>query len=171
MPTPTLAQTSRAQLARKNLIHHSFEAPLDDFAGVGVSLHERLHHEFCLLIGNVWRDGRDIRIRMGVDPNGSVCAQSSCRKRAWFQAAQWIQSRTEGRRHIPLCSSYPNCSVNEVRELLRGGRHLDIVVSYVFEQVREIHLLLLIGSKRKSRLLSDDRQDRLMVEFGVVQTI
>ena len=62
-------------------------------------------------------------------------------------------------------------AIHEMTHLLRRGRHLDVLVRDILEQGRQIDLLLIGAAERRARLLPHDRDDRLMVELGVVEAV
>ena len=62
-------------------------------------------------------------------------------------------------------------AVDQVRDLRGHRRHLDEVARDVLEQRDEVDLLLVAGAERHARLLAHDRDDRLVVELGVVEPV
>ena len=62
-------------------------------------------------------------------------------------------------------------AVDQVRDLPRRHRDLDELARDVLEQRAEVDLLLVAGAERQALLLADDRDDRLMVELGVVEPV
>ena len=63
------------------------------------------------------------------------------------------------------------CAIDEMTDLRRRHRDLDELVGHVFEQGRQVDLLLIAAAEAGARLLADDRHDRLMVELGVVEPV
>jgi len=56
-------------------------------------------------------------------------------------------------------------------DLLGHHRHLHELVGDILEQALKVDLLLVVPAESGSGLLADDRQDRLVVELGVVQPV
>ena len=65
----------------------------------------------------------------------------------------------------------PHGPVDQVPDLHRRRCHLDVLVCDVFEQRREIDLLLIRAAQSRPRLLTHDRHHRLMIELRVVEAI
>jgi hypothetical protein len=62
-------------------------------------------------------------------------------------------------------------TVDDVTHLLRRHDHLDVLARDVLEQHGKIDFLLVAPAERRPRLLPDDRDDRLVIELGVVETV
>ena len=62
-------------------------------------------------------------------------------------------------------------AVDEVPNLRRVRRHVHELVRDVLEERRQVHLLLVVAAERGHRLLTDDRDDRLMIELRVVEPV
>ena len=62
-------------------------------------------------------------------------------------------------------------AVDEVADLGRLHRHLHVLVRDVLEQRSEVDLLLVVAAEPGPGLLADDRDDRLVVELGVVEAV
>jgi hypothetical protein len=62
-------------------------------------------------------------------------------------------------------------AVDEVLRLLRRHQDLDELRRDVLEQRLEVDLLLVAAAERHRLLLADDRDDRLVVELGVVEAV
>src|SRR3954452_21223663 len=75
------------------------------------------------------------------------------------------------RRHRSLGQSDPGGPVDEVPDLSGVRGHLHVLVGYGFEEVREVHLLIVGAAQSGTRLLTDDGEDRLVVLVGVVEAI
>ena len=58
--------------------------------------------------------------------------------------------------------------VDQLTNLRRLRRHMDVLAGDVLEQRDQIDLLLILAAERDARLLPDDRQYRLMVHLRVV---
>jgi len=56
-------------------------------------------------------------------------------------------------------------------ELFRHRGHLHMVVGHVLEEADEVDLLLVFPAERAARVLSHDRDDRLVVGLGVARRI
>ena len=74
-------------------------------------------------------------------------------------------------RRRSLGERYPHGSVDEVADLTRLERHLDVLVRHVLEQAEQVDLLLVVAAQTKPGLLADDRDHRLMVELRVVEPV
>ena len=73
--------------------------------------------------------------------------------------------------HGALGERDPHRAVDQVADLAGLGGHLHVLVRHVLEERGEIHLLLVVAAEAEPGLLADDRDDRLMVELRVVQTV
>ncbi len=62
-------------------------------------------------------------------------------------------------------------AIDGVSHLLRCRRHVHIFVPDVFEQADQIDFLLVMSAERRAGLLSNDCDDRLVIELRVVQTV
>jgi hypothetical protein len=62
-------------------------------------------------------------------------------------------------------------SIDQVPHLLGSGRHLNVRSGDVFEQAEQIHFLLVAAAQGCARLLADNRDDGLVIQLRVVQTV
>ena len=62
-------------------------------------------------------------------------------------------------------------AVDQVADLRGVASHLHVLVRHVLEQREQVDLLLVVAAERRARLLADDRDDRLVVELGVVEAV
>ncbi len=65
----------------------------------------------------------------------------------------------------------PHGAVDQVADLAGLGGHLHVLVRDVLEQRGEVNLLLVVAAEAEPRLLADDRDDRLVVELGVIEAV
>jgi hypothetical protein len=65
----------------------------------------------------------------------------------------------------------PHGAINEVADLLGRRRHVDVLVRDIIEERNEVDLLLVMTAQGRAGLLSDDGDNRLMVQFGVEQSV
>jgi hypothetical protein len=62
-------------------------------------------------------------------------------------------------------------AIDEMPHLLRIGHHVHKFVRDIFVQRDEIDFLLVLAAERRARLLSDDRDNRLMIHLRVIEAI
>ncbi len=62
-------------------------------------------------------------------------------------------------------------AVDQLADLRRLGRHMDVFAGNILEQGDQIDLLLVMATQRSARLLADNRQHRLMIHLRVVEAI
>ena len=98
--------------------------------------------------------------------DGSVLVR---RRRDRFLGGDVVGDNDAGDR--ALVEGDANGPVDEMAHLHRIGRHLHVLVRDIFEEGGQVDLLLVASAKRGQCLLSDDRDDRLVVELGVVETV
>ncbi len=72
-------------------------------------------------------------------------------------------------RALIACDAYG--SIDEMPHLLRHAHHVHVLVSDILEQRDEIDFLLIVAAKRRTLLLTDDGDHRLVVGFGVVEAV
>jgi len=77
----------------------------------------------------------------------------------------------DDRRDRPLRARDAHRAVDEVRGLPGIHADLDVLVRDVLVQGGQIDLLLIARPQRHARLLAHDRDDRRMVELGVVEAV
>ena len=71
----------------------------------------------------------------------------------------------------PFRSGNTNSSVDQVPYLRWGRGHVHIFMGHVFEQREKVNFLLIIPSESSTGLLSDDRHNRLVIQFRVVEAV
>ena len=74
-------------------------------------------------------------------------------------------------RHTALGFGDAHSAVDQLADLRRLCRHMDIFAGNILEEGEQIDLLLILAAKCSARLLSDDGQHRLMVHLRVVEAI
>ena len=74
-------------------------------------------------------------------------------------------------RDRPLGASDPHRPVDQVPDLGGGARRLHVLAGDVLEEGLQVDLLLVAAPDRRTRLLPDDRDDRLMVELRVIEAV
>jgi hypothetical protein len=79
--------------------------------------------------------------------------------------------RHDHTRDRPLRQRDPHRAIDQVPDLRRLHRHLHVLVRDVLEQRHEVDFLLVVAAERGPRLLSDDGDDRRVVELRVVQAV
>jgi hypothetical protein len=62
-------------------------------------------------------------------------------------------------------------AIDQMAHLLGCGAHVDVLAGHVLEQRDEIDLLLVMAAERGALLLADDRDDRSVIELGVVKAV
>ena len=70
--------------------------------------------------------------------------------------------------HGPLGLGDPDGAIHQLTDL-RGDRgHMNVISRDILKKGDEIDLLLIIAAHCHSSLLTDDRDDALMIHFGIV---
>ena len=91
---------------------------------------------------------------------GGVAASSSCRSAGTITQVTERVARAIWTARSIRCVTWR-----------RRHRDLDELARDVLEERAEVDLLLVAGAERQALLLADDRDDRLMVELGVVEPV
>ena len=79
--------------------------------------------------------------------------------------------RDDDGRRGPTGAGDPDGPVDDVGQLFGDRHHVDVVARDVLEQADEVDLLLVVAAHRAAVGLADDRDDRDVVELGVVQPV
>src|SRR5438094_919574 len=66
---------------------------------------------------------------------------------------------------------YPDRPIDQVTNLRGRVAHVYVLVRDVLEETDQVDLLLIVAAKRDRLLLADDREHRLVIELGVVETV
>jgi len=82
---------------------------------------------------------------------------------------QIIWKNDAGDSTICSCNSYR--PVDEVADLRRLSAHMNVVARNIFEQRHQINFLLVVAANGRSRLLTNDRDNGLMIHPRIVQAI
>ena len=64
-----------------------------------------------------------------------------------------------------------NGAIDEMTRLRRLHHHVHVLVRDILEQHLQVDFLLVIPTERRARLLSDYRNDRLVIQLRVVETV
>src|SRR5215831_19266065 len=78
--------------------------------------------------------------------------------------------RKNDRGHRRFGTGNPHGPIDSVTELWRSNDHLHEGRSDVFEQRGQVDFLLIAAAQGRAALLADYSYDRLVVQFGIVQT-